>query len=108
MRILILFGMVFCFISLPVPASAAPLTASGSATVTPDGSNFDYSITLTNSSASTVNLGTFWFAWVPGQDYLPTNPISETSPSGWAVNLISHDGSAQRDLPSSSGVLAGA
>jgi hypothetical protein len=94
MQKIILIGIFVCFISLTTPASAAPLIASGAATVTPDGSNFDYSITLTNSSASTVSLGTFWFAWVPGQDFLPTNPISETSPSGWAVNLISHEGSS--------------
>jgi len=46
---------------------------------------------LTNSSTSTVSLETFWFAWTPGQDYLPTKPASETSPTGWNVDLISHN-----------------
>jgi hypothetical protein len=77
---------------LTAPAMAGTvLDVSGTITSTPDGSNFDYTITLTNSSASNVSLSTFWYAWIPGQDYLATSPISETSPPGWAVDLISHD-----------------
>ncbi len=77
-------------LTAPAMAGSTILDASGTITSKPDGSNFDYTITLSNSSASTVSLSTFWFAWIPGQDYLATEPISETSPSGWAVDLVSH------------------
>ena len=54
-----------------------------------NGTSYDYTITLTNTAASTVNVGTFWFAWVPGEDFLKTPPISVTTPTGW-VAAITH------------------
>lgn len=62
-----------------------------------DGINYDYDIVLTNTLATTATagvtssttIGTFWFAWIPGQDYLQFKPISTTSPAGW-VALLTH------------------
>jgi hypothetical protein len=76
------------------PAVASGIDASGVVTATPDGPNFDYSITLTNSSSSTDPIGTFWFAWVPGKDFLPTSPSDITTPTGWSVGLVSNGGSS--------------
>ncbi len=45
------------------------------------GTSNTYDITLTDTG--TTPLGTFWFAWVPGEDFLPTRPSSATSPPGW-------------------------
>jgi hypothetical protein len=61
------------------------------------GGDFNYTITLTNSSASTAPIGTFWYAWiaVPFEDFLATNPISVTPPTGWSAsvtNIGSSDG----------------
>ena len=64
-------------------ALLANIYPSGVISSTPDGSDFQYTIALTNSSASDDSIGTFWFASVPGQDYLATNPISVTPPAGW-------------------------
>jgi hypothetical protein len=72
-------------------ALAGPIDASAVLTSKPDGSNFDYSITLTNSSASTSPIGTFWFAWLPGEDFLPTNPFNITAPTGW-TEQVTHTG----------------
>jgi hypothetical protein len=71
------------------PASADLIDASGvlTSTLDADGTNFDYSITLTNSAASTTGIGTFWFSWVPGKDFMTDSPISETSPAGWAAKV---------------------
>jgi hypothetical protein len=87
---------VFLMIALATGLSATPAFSAGidaSAVVMskPDGPNFDYSITLTNSSSSTDPIGTFWFGWVPGKDFLPTNPFDITAPSGWA-EIITHGG----------------
>jgi hypothetical protein len=81
-----------CVLVLAVPASKGQLTASGTAVGAPSGPNWDYTVTLTNSSSSTDSLGTFWFMWVPGEDFAPHAPISETAPSGWDVNAVTHGG----------------
>jgi len=88
--------IVFLVIALAVGLSATPgfsagIDASAVLTSKPDGPNFDYSITLTNSSSSTDPIGTFWFAWVPGKDFLPTNPFDITTPNGW-MEQVTHGG----------------
>jgi len=59
---------------------------------TPVGADYDYTITLHNTGTTTIE--TFWFAWVPGEDFLPTSPIGGTvqAPSGWTGN-VTHGGS---------------
>jgi hypothetical protein len=69
--------------SLEARRLLASITASAVISSTPTGANFNYNITLTNSASSTSPIGTFWFAWVPGKDFLGTSPISETAPTGW-------------------------
>jgi hypothetical protein len=65
-------------------------TASATITATPDGEDWKYSIKLVDTGSTTV--GTFWFAWVPGEDFLATSPSSITSPSGWQ-EVVTHGGS---------------
>ena len=67
------------------------ITASGVISSTPDGSNYNYTIQLTNSSSSTSGIGTFWYAWVPGEEFLATSPISVSPPTGW-TDQITHAG----------------
>jgi hypothetical protein len=55
------------------------------------GVNYDYTITLHNTAASTGPIETFWFAWVPGEDFLPSNPLSVQPPSGW-TDGVTHGG----------------
>lgn len=52
-----------------------------STTGTPASPLYHYDITLNNTG--TTDIGTFWFAWIPGGDFLPSVPASESSPSGW-------------------------
>jgi hypothetical protein len=88
------FGFVLAIGVLTAPVSAANISASGVLSWTPDGADFDYTITLTNSSSSTASIGTFWFAWVPVpfEDFLATSPLSVTNPTGWK-DKITHRGS---------------
>jgi hypothetical protein len=87
-----LFLVIALATTLPaIPAMASPIDASAVLTSTPDGSNFNDSITLTNSSSSTDSIGTFWFGWVPGADLLPTSPVNITAPAGW-TELVTHAG----------------
>ena len=53
------------------------------------GVGYDYTITLNNTGGSTSPIETFWFGWVPGEDFLPTSPTSVTPPTGW-TDAITH------------------
>lgn len=68
-----------------VPSLAA-LSATGTVTETGTAGSgpsqtYTYSLSLTNTGDTT--LGTYWYAWIPGQDYLTTSPTNITSPAGW-------------------------
>jgi uncharacterized protein YjdB len=65
------------------------ITASAVISSTPAGSNFDYTIDLSNSSSSTASIGTFWYAWIPQpfEDFLATRPVSVSPPAGWTETL---------------------
>lgn len=83
--------IAFCALLAAAPAFAAE-SASVTVTSKTSGSNFEYDLTLTDTG--TTNIGTLWFAWVPGKDFLKTSPISETSPAGWSSPpAITHSGS---------------
>ena len=66
-------------------SEAASATISGLLT---DGS-YQYSATLDDIGTTTI--GTFWFAWIPGQDYLDTPPTNIVKPAGWTA-LITNGG----------------
>ena len=68
-------------------ALMATINASGVISSTAAGSNFNETITLANASSSDAGIGTFWYAWVPGEDFLATRPISVTPPAGWTDNI---------------------
>ena len=70
----------------------ATINASATISSVADGPNFKYTLTLNNSSTSNSGIGTFWYAWVPGEDFMTSSPRSVTPPSGWTDN-ITHGGS---------------
>lgn len=51
------------------------------------GGSFDYTITLNNSASSTDPVETFWYSWVPGADFLPSNPLTLNAPTGWGATV---------------------
>ncbi len=68
-------------------ALLATINASGVISSTAAGAGFNYTINLANSSSSNAGIGTFWYAWVPGQDFLATRPTSVSPPPGWTDNI---------------------
>jgi hypothetical protein len=79
-----LSGLLVFGLSLSVRAQ----TPSGTATFidTPSGPNYDYTITLQNTGTTPIE--TFWFSWIPGEDFLPTSPIgTPAGPAGWASGV---------------------
>ena len=80
-----LFGLA-ALASLGLLATGGTLHASEIATATISGSEispgeFQYSLTLNDTGTTT--LGTFWFAWIPGDNFMAVSPTSITSPTGW-------------------------
>jgi hypothetical protein len=105
------------FFALPLPDASATPIAAATASEAPSGSNFQYSLQLQNKSATPGTaanaIGTFWFAWVPGKDFLQTSPLTVNSPTGWQ-DAITHGGSGDgyaiqwTTISSSSDLAAGA
>src|SRR5207302_4845970 len=59
----------------------------------------------------TTNIGTFWFAWLPSGDFLPSVPSAESNPTGWGSTLTgagtSADGTAIEWVASSNPITPG-
>src|SRR5271168_800242 len=45
------------------------------------GGVFQYTVSLQNTGNTPI--GTFWYSWVPGEDFMPVAPTNIVSPSGW-------------------------
>ena len=85
---LYLFGIIF-ITTLPALADGISATATysvGLNAATP--ALYDYSLTLNNTGTTTV--GTFWFGWVPGGDFLNPLPTSVLAPAGWTDGLFTN------------------
>src|SRR3954469_25608013 len=68
-------------------ALLATINASGVISSTAAGPDTNYAINLTNASSSNSGIGTFWYSWVPGEDFLSTSPVSVSPPPGWSDNI---------------------
>jgi hypothetical protein len=55
----------------------------------------DYQYTITLKDIGTTTIGTFWFAWIPGEDFMPVRPLGVAVPAGWIANVI--HGTTSRD-----------
>jgi hypothetical protein len=67
---------------------------------------FRYTIDLQNSG--TTNIGTLWYAWIPGEDFMGVAPTNLVAPTGWSATFTHagvNDGYAVQYV-NSSGPLA--
>jgi hypothetical protein len=67
-----------------------------------------YQYTITLKDTGTTTIGTFWFAWIPGADFMPVKPLSVALTAGWTdtiTNMGSTDGYAIRWIASPSSDL---
>ena len=63
--------------------TASATIALASSQVVSGQTQYTYDLSLTNTSTDGSTVGTFWFAWIPHQSYLATNPITVSAPTGW-------------------------
>jgi PEP-CTERM motif len=88
-------GIALSVVLAAADAGAGPIT-NPDATVQSTalgGGLFDYKITLTDAASSPDPIGTFWFSWVPGKDFMNTAPASVISPAGW-TDMVTNGGPA--------------
>ncbi len=77
-------GLTFLLAIITVPARAqGTLNASFSVVGAPSGGSYNYTLTLANNSSSTDPINTLWMSWIPGYDFLPSQPTGITTPIGW-------------------------
>jgi hypothetical protein len=77
-----------------IAGSAANAALQADATVTSSplgGGVYHYTVSLHNSGTTTV--GTLWFSWIPGENFMTAVPTSITSPAGWTGSLFGGAGS---------------
>jgi hypothetical protein len=73
-------GTILAFGASP-QSRAQGTSAFAQMTSSPIAGGYHYDITLNNTGS--VDIGTFWFGWVPGYDFLPSAPSNIQAPSGW-------------------------
>jgi hypothetical protein len=73
--------------------ATAAETATTSIAGTPLGGGiFQYDISVTNTSTDNSNIGTLWFAWIPGDFYMEATPTNVSNSAGWQNNIIAGGG----------------
>ena len=76
-------AVLFLAALLPIHASEmaeATITSTQLNTTT-----WQYDLTL--DDVGTTNIGTFWFSWIPGEDFMPVSPTDVAPPTGWTDNI---------------------
>ncbi len=98
----LLITLLSSFVGVSSPR-AQGLSASGTiSAATAGGGSYNYTIIVSNGVGASVSVGSFWYAWVPGQYYLPTAPSSVQVPTGWGDNIANSDVSSIQYFASSS------
>ena len=112
-KALFVTGTAFGILSAAIAAKsqAAESETSTLSSQSLGGGEFQYNIALTNTSTTGTNIGTFWFAWVPGADFMDAKPTNITFPAGWSDNITgsnnASDGNAIQWLAGSSPLTPG-
>jgi hypothetical protein len=53
----------------------------------------DWQYNLTLNDLGTTDIGTFWFSWVPGEDFMGVAPSDVSSPASW-TDAVTHGGAS--------------
>jgi hypothetical protein len=76
-------------LTLLTPTARAGDSASAVLSATPAMGGYLDQITLDDTGST--NLGSFWYSWIPGVDYMSVSPTNVQSPTGWG-DTITHTG----------------
>jgi len=74
-----------------VAGTATSVHAQGqiaSGTISGSGSDpYTYSLSFSDAADSTSPVGSVWYAWTPGFEYLPGGPTGAAAPAGWTATI---------------------
>jgi hypothetical protein len=96
-----------CLLCVPIVnlhASTLAATATFTDTEVSPGL-FEYDLTLNNTG--TTDVGTFWFSWIPGANFMTMPPTAIQSPAGWTGVDISFSGTDSIQWVDSGSLSAG-
>jgi hypothetical protein len=51
---------------------------------------YHYTLTISESSATTTPIESLWYGWVPGGFFLPSTPTSASGPTGWSASIVAN------------------
>jgi hypothetical protein len=63
-----------------------------------------YDLSFSDAAGATTSIGSVWYAWTPGNFYLPGTPATAGAPSGWTANIF--DNSIQFEATSAANDIA--
>jgi hypothetical protein len=98
------FVGLLCVASVNLHASTLAATATFTDTEVSPG-EFQYDLTLNNTG--TTDVGTFWFSWIPGANFMIVPPTAIQSPTGWTAADISFGGADSIQWIDSGSLAAG-
>src|SRR5450755_1956740 len=49
-----------------------------------------YTLTFSDAAGATSPIGSVWYAWIPGQFYLPGTPSGAFAPAGWTATIAAN------------------
>src|ERR1700733_11709653 len=82
---------MLCFTSA-LPLAASEMAAATYTVTQLSPTTWQYNLTLNDTG--TTNVGTFWFSWTPGHDFMPAMPTSVFSPAGWVETITGSNNSS--------------
>jgi hypothetical protein len=81
----LLIALLIAAAACTAPAFGAEI-ATVTYTSTPlNPTTWEYDLTLDDTG--TTNVGTLWFAWVPGEDFMPAQPSNVLNPANWTPTI---------------------
>jgi hypothetical protein len=79
---------VLCALASAGLTGSAVAALGGSADLTPNtiAGGYHDSIAIHNTGNTTI--GTFWFSWIRGYDFMPHSPTNIVTPAGWNMTVF--------------------
>jgi hypothetical protein len=81
---------LICAAEQAARAATAEVAAGTFTSTNLGGGNWQYDITLSNQSPindADTTIGTFWFSWAPGQQYMEAMPTNVQAPANWQFQV---------------------
>jgi len=76
-----------CLLAIAAASPAFAQLAGNAELVSTDQGGGQYANAITVHNTGTTTIGTFWYSWIPGENFMPSAPTNITSPPGWNAQV---------------------